>query len=520
MEDILLAALAAILAFAAGYFVARRFMSAGREATRREAARLVAEAKEGLDKRRDDLVARARLDSERIRKEIAEEAAIAKERVQKAAKRLEQTEKTVEAQAVRVDGVEKGVNQLRRSFREKEDEERRARGELRAVRAAGRRVLAQRAGYTEDEARALFLRRLEDDLDKDGARRLYEFVERLSEDSEDEARRVLSITIQRCTFPHAVDGHSSVTRLQSPDERERFSASAAALSEGLRGTIGVEVVVDEAAPELVVYNGGDGVLREIARRTVDKALRDPQNGVNAAAVERLADRVRRDLDRTMLGAAREVAGTLGVKNLHQAVLAQLGRLLFRTSYGQNVLFHSREVAFIGGLLAAELRLDPAMTRRSCLLHDVGKAVSVEVEGGHPEIGADLASKHGEHPLVVNAIAAHHEGVERHSLYPLIVQVADAISGARPGARRDSTEKYLLRLEQIMAIVNSKPGVETAYPMQAGREIRVHVDPERVEERETPEIARAIAREIQENVTYPGKIRITLVRESRSSATAK
>jgi ribonuclease Y len=280
------------------------------------------------------------------------------------------------------------------------------------------------------------------------------------------------------------------------------------------------VVIDEATPDVVVYSGGDGVQREIARRTLEKTLREPASAADAAAVTRLVEKVKRDLDRTMIGAAREVANTLGIKNIHAAIMEQLGRLLYRTSYGQNVLYHSREVAFIGGLLSTEMHLDFAMSRRSCLLHDVGKAVSVEVEGGHPEIGAELATKHGEHPLVVNAIAAHHEGVERHSLYPLLVQVADAISGARPGARRDSTEKYLLRLEQIMAIVNSKPGIEAAYPMQAGREIRVHVDPERVEERDVREIAKKIAREIEENVTYPGKIRVTLVRESRTSAVAK
>lgn len=520
MLDILLAAAAALVAGTAGALVFRALSRSRIEAAKREAARSLEEARRSVAPLEAEMVAEARKDAEGIRAESEEEVRLAEERLQKASKRLEQREETVRLQSERVDAFEQSVNTLRRAFREGEDEERRARGELRAVRAAGKRVLAQRAGLSEEQAKDFYLARLQDELDKEGARRLYEFVERMNEEAEDEARRLLTITIQRCTFAHAVDGHSSVTRLQSGDERERLGKAIEALQLGIKSGVGIDVVVDEATPDVVVYSGGDGVQREIARRTVEKALREPASGADAAAVTRLADKVRRDLDRTMIGAARDVANTLGLKNIHGAIMEQLGRLLYRTSYGQNVLYHSREVAFIGGLLSSEIHLDFGMSRRSCLLHDVGKAVSVEVEGGHPEIGADLATKHGEHPLVVNAIAAHHEGVERHSLYPLLVQVADAISGARPGARRDSTEKYLLRLEQIMTIVNSKAGIEAAYPMQAGREIRVHVDPDKVEERDAPAIAKAIAREIEENVTYPGKIRITLVRESRASAVAK
>jgi len=280
---------------------------------------------------------------------------------------------------------------------------------------------------------------------------------------------------------------------------------------------GVDVIVDDT-PGVVVVSGFDGVRREIARRTMEKLIKDGR--IHPARIEEVAAKCAKEIDEIIKQTGREVSDELDVQGLKPRAIECLGRLKYRTSYGQNVLQHSIESAKLCAAMAEELGLDARLARRIGLLHDIGKAIDHEVEGGHPEIGADLARRFDEDPVVINAIAAHHGGVEAESVYAVLAQAADAISASRPGARRESLERYIKRLQKLEEISGSFDGVENAYAIQAGREVRVVVQAERVADTQLAVLARNIANEIEKELAYPGEIRVTVIRETRSVEYAK
>ncbi len=482
-----------------------------------EADRLVKSAREKADAVLRERVRTGRKGLEVKRAEREEEVDRGRQRIDRLEKRTDELARQHEVRSQRMRTKSRDMDLRKREFFRAQKEQRQAKKGVRASILSSQDKLCEIAELTLEGARDLHLSRLDDALTKECNRYSYIRAQTLEEELEDRARRILGITIQRCTFSHIVETSVSVTRFTDPSLRTKIAGKNGETLARIKELTGIEVIADEANPDIFFYSGYDGVAREVVRRTVDRLAKNPN--FDLRTVDKLLKRFTKEVDRQIHQAGRGATQKMGLRRLHPELVHYMGRLQYRSSYGQNVLWHSMEVAYIAGLVAEELGINRRKARRGALLHDIGKAVSLEVEGGHPEIGADLAKKHGERPEIVAPIALHHESTGLTQLTEL-TRIGDSVSGSRPGARRDTSEKYLMRLEQIMTIVNSNPGIETSYSMQAGREIWVILDSEKVNDNAAREMAAKIAGEIEETVTYPGKIKVTMIREAKVYATAK
>jgi ribonucrease Y len=373
------------------------------------------------------------------------------------------------------------------------------------------------ANMSREEAIKLLLERLEGEVSRESDQIIRRSIERTHEEAEHKAREIVVEAIQRCAVEHTADNVVSAIDLPNDDMKGRIIGREGRNIRAFEKATGVDVIVDDT-PGVIVVSAFDGVRREIARRTMEKLIKDGR--IHPARIEEVVEKVSKQVDDIIRQTGREVSDELDVPGLKPKAIECLGRLKYRTSYGQNVLQHSVESAKLCAAIADELGLDVRLARRIGLLHDLGKAIDHEVEGGHPEIGADLARRMGEDPVVVNAIAAHHGGVEAESVYAVIAQAADAISASRPGARRESLERYIKRLKKLEEISSSFQGVDTAYAIQAGREVRVIVQSGRVADGQLAVLARNIANEIERELAYPGEIKVTVLRETRSVEFAK
>jgi len=373
------------------------------------------------------------------------------------------------------------------------------------------RVLRQVSSMTREEARKVVLERVNKDLDEEINELTERRLRRAGESAESEASKLVIQAMQRCAADAASNNLVATVDLPSDDMKGRIIGREGRNIRAFEKATGVDLIVDDT-PGVVVVSGFDSVRRETARLALGKLVTDGR--IHPARIEEVVGQTEKEMQQLIEETGRQVAMDLGLSNLAPKLVGVLGRLKYRTSYGQNVLQHSAEVATLCGLLAAELRLDVGLARRVGLLHDIGKAVDQDVEGTHPTIGADLAGKAGEKPVVVNAIAAHHEDVPAESLYAILVQVGDAISASRPGARRESLERYIKRLERLEEIANTYDGVDKAFAIQAGRELRVIAKAESLAERDCTRICREIAKEIEEELQYPGEVKVTMIRENR------
>ena len=373
------------------------------------------------------------------------------------------------------------------------------------------------AGLTEERAREMVLARLEKDMDSEVAQAIEQRLQQAREDAEKEAREIIIRAIQRYAADHTVDSTVASIDIPSDDVKGRVIGREGRNIRAFEKATGVDVIVDDT-PGAVVVSSFDPVRREVARRALSRLIQDGR--IHPTRIEELVATTEKEVNKEMLEAGKTAAMEAKVRNVHPRLIELLGRLKFRTSYGQNVLQHSMEVAFISQLIAEEFGLSGTLARRAGLLHDIGKAVDHEAEGGHPTIGAELLKRYNEKPEVVEAAGSHHGDVEAVSIYTPIVTAADAISASRPGARRDSVERYIQRLEKLEQIATTFEGVEQAYAIQAGREVRVIVDATSVDDRLSVKIARDIARRIEDEMEYPGEIKVTLIRETRATEYAK
>ena len=373
------------------------------------------------------------------------------------------------------------------------------------------------SNMSREEAIKLLLQRLEGDIQHEADQMVRRSIERATEEADTKAREIVIGAIQRCAVEHTADSVVSTIDLPSDDMKGRIIGREGRNIRAFEKATGVDVIVDDT-PGVIVVSGFDGVRREIARTAMERLIRDGR--IHPARIEEVVTKCRKEVDDLVRRTGRETADELDVQGLKAKAVELIGRLRFRTSYGQNVLQHSVETAKLCAAIAGELKLNTTLARRIGLLHDIGKAVDHEVEGGHPEIGADLARRFDESPVVVNAVAAHHEGCPAESVYAVIVQAADAISASRPGARRESLERYIKRLQKLEEIAGGFHGVDTAYAIQAGREVRVMVKAERVADDHLAVLARNIANEIETELVYPGEIKVTVLRETRSVEYAK
>ena len=378
-------------------------------------------------------------------------------------------------------------------------------------------MLEKISGLTQEEAKAYILKGVEDDVRHETAVKIKEIEQQLKDDADSLAREIITTAIQRCAADHVAEATVSVVPLPNDEMKGRIIGREGRNIRTLETITGVDLIIDDT-PEAITVSSFDPVRREIARLALEKLIADGR--IHPTRIEDMVEKARREVDHTIKVEGERASFETGVHNLHPEIIKLLGRQKYRTSYGQNVLNHSIEVAHIAGLLASELGVDVTLAKRAGLLHDLGKAVDHEMEGSHVQLGVELAKKYKESPVVINAIEAHHGDVEPQTIIACLVQAADAISAARPGARRENVENYIRRLEKLEELTSSFPGVEKSYAIQAGREVRIMVKPEEVSEDNMVLLAHDLAKKIESELEYPGQIKVNVIRETKAVEYAK
>ena len=413
--------------------------------------------------------------------------------------------------------LERRLIQREEALDKKSDTLDRKNEELQRVKDEQVEKLEQIASMTRDEAREMLVNSIEAEAQHDAAVKVREINQKLKDESEQTAREIISTAIQRCAADHVSEATVSVVPLPNDEMKGRIIGREGRNIRTLETLTGVDLIIDDT-PEAITLSSFDPVRREIARLALEKLIVDGR--IHPARIEEMVEKSRREVEQIIKSEGERATFETGIHGIHPELIKILGRLRYRTSYGQNVLQHSIEVAHIAGMMASELGLDPVPARRAGLLHDIGKAIDHEVEGSHVQIGVDLAKKYKESPAIIHAIEAHHGDVEAKTVVACLVQAADAISAARPGARRENVENYIKRLEKLESIANETPGVSSSFAIQAGREIRIIVNPDKVSDDAMVLLARDIAKKIENELDYPGQIKVNMVRETRAIDYAK
>jgi ribonuclease Y len=431
--------------------------------------------------------------------------------------RLVEREQRLAEREERLDAEQRRVEARDRQLAEAEAELNRKTAELKDVEEERRLVLERTAGMTAADAKAELVASIENQAKRDAVAIVRDIEKQAQDTGEERARKIVTLAIQRVASDQTAESVVSVLHLPSDDMKGRIIGREGRNIRAYESITGVNLIIDDT-PEAVLLSCFDPVRREIGRLTLDKLVLDGR--IHPQRIEEMYERSKAEVEQLVTRAGEDALYEVGITEMHPEIVNLLGRLKYRTSYGQNVLRHLVEAAHIAGVMAAELKLDIPLVKRCTVLHDLGKALTHEVEGSHALIGAEIARKYGESEDVAHAIEAHHGEVEQRTVEAVLTQSADAISGGRPGARRESLESYVKRLERLEEIATSKPGVEKVFAMQAGREVRVMVLPDQVDDIQAQVIARDIAKQVEEELTYPGQIRVTVVRESRATEYAK
>jgi len=480
--------------------------------SRDEASRILTRAQEEADHARKAGELAGREEGFRLRDAWETEEGRRREDMERSERRLDERSDALDRQVERIGSRESELEQ-----RSAEVEENAAAVSLREAEAAQaaaktRERLEQVAGLSADEAKKELIEDLEVEARADAANSLREIKEQAQREAEKEGRKIVTLAIQRMAADVTAQATVSVVQLPSDEMKGRIIGREGRNIRAFELATGVDVIIDDT-PEAVVLSAFDPVRREIARISLERLVEDGR--IHPGRIEEMVEKAAKDVDKVMLEAAEEVLYELGVHGVHSEIVKTLGRLRFRTSYGQNQLQHAKEVALLAASMAAEMGLDVAVTKRAGILHDVGKGMTHEHEGTHVELGYRLCKKHGEGEVVLNAIKAHHDEEPHYFAETFLVTAADAISGSRPGARREMFEGYVKRLEKLEEIAMEHPGVERCFAIQAGRELRVMVEPDRVGDGEMAQISEAVARKIEGELQYPGQIKVVVIRETRT-----
>ncbi len=514
MENILLPIIIGVLCLAVGIFggyAYRRNIAEAKVAKAEDAVKkMIDDAQKRAETIKKETILEAKEEAYKIKSESEKDLRDRRNELQRSERRLVQREEVLDK---KLDGIEQRELSLNDKFKEAEDIEATAK----ALHDKQLKELETISGLSMDEAREILLGNVEREARHDAALMLREIEAKTKEEADKRARNIISLAVQRCAADHVAETTVSVVPLPNDEMKGRIIGREGRNIRTLETATGVDLIIDDT-PEAVILSGFDPVRREVARIALEKLIMDGR--IHPARIEEMVEKARKEVDTQIREAGEQAIFQVGIHGLHHELIKLLGRLRYRTSYGQNVLKHSIEVSHLAGIMAAEIGANIALAKRAGLLHDIGKAVDHEVEGPHAQIGADLAKKYRENNQVIHAIQAHHGDVEPSTVEAVLVQAADAISAARPGARRETLENYIKRLEKLEEIANSFEGVDKSFAIQAGREVRILVKPESVNDADTILMAKEIVKRIETELEYPGQIKINVIRETRAVEFAK
>ena len=503
-----------VAAAAAGVLVGIVYRKKVAEATigsaQQEATRIVNDAVSKAESKKKEAILEAKDEIHRQRTELEKELRERRSEVQRQERRLAQKEESLDR---KTENIEKKDEQLTNKLKSAEKKAE----EIEVVKRSQIEMLEKISGFNKEQAKDYLLKTLESDLVHEKAVKIMEYEQKTKDEADEKAREIIATAIQRCAADHSADATVSVVALPNDEMKGRIIGREGRNIRTLETITGVDLIIDDT-PEAITVSCFDPVRREIARLTLEKLIADGR--IHPTRIEELYEKSKREVEHTIKQTGERAAIDAGVNGIHPELIKQLGKLKYRTSYGQNVLNHSLEVSYIAGLMASELGADVKTAKRAGLLHDIGKALDHEMEGSHIELGVEYARKYKENENVVHAIEAHHGDVEARTIVACLVQAADAISAARPGARRENLQNYIKRLEKLEEITNSFPCVDKSYAIQAGREVRIMVKPEAVSDDQMVLVARDIVKKIEDELEYPGQIKVNVIRENRVIDVAK
>lgn len=499
-----------IVAFRSGESHRKKIAEMAIGSAEAEAERILKDAKAQAESKKKETLLEAKDEIHRLRNESERELKDRRNEVTRQERRIQQKEESldhkIEAYEAKEEAISKKQKEVESRLKDVED-----------IKRGQFEMLERISGFTVEQAKDYLLKSLSEELTHEKALKISEYETQLKEEADQRARDLISHAIQRVAADQVSESTVSVVPLPNDEMKGRIIGREGRNIRMIETLTGVDLIIDDT-PEAITLSGFDPVRREIARLALERLISDGR--IHPARIEEMVEKSRREVEATIKSEGERAILETGLRGIHPEIVRLLGRLRYRTSYGQNVLNHSMEVAFLAGIMASELGIDPEVARRAGLLHDIGKAVDHEIEGSHIEIGVDIARKYKESEAVVHAIHAHHGDVEATTIVACLVQAADAISAARPGARRENLENYIKRLEKLEEVANEFEGVERSFAIQAGREIRIIVRPEVVGDDGMALLAREIAKKIEDNLDYPGQIKVNLIRENRAVDYAK
>ena len=501
---------ALVIGFILGVAYRKKVAEAEIAGAEEEAKRIINDAIKSAESKKREALVEAKEEIHRNRTEFEKEEKARRSELQKQERRLQQKEETLDRKTDALDRKTDSLNQRLANVEAQQNE-------IKAIKKTQQERLEEISGYTIEEAKAYLIESLENEVVHEKAAKIKEIESQLKDDAESMAREIIGTAIQRCAADHASEVTVSVVPLPNDEMKGRIIGREGRNIRAIETLTGCDLIIDDT-PEAITVSSFDPVRREVARLALEKLIQDGR--IHPARIEEMVAKAQKEVNNTIRQEGERAAFETNIHGLNSEIIKLLGRMKYRTSYGQNVLQHSIEVSHIAGLIASELGADVAIAKRAGLLHDLGKSIDHEVEGSHVTIGVNLARKYKENEAVIHAIEAHHGDVEAHTVEACIVQAADTISAARPGARRENIENYVKRLEKLEEVTKSFPGIGSCYAIQAGREIRVMVKPEEVSEDQMTLLARDIAKKIEDELTYPGQIKVHIIRETKAVDYAK
>lgn len=507
---IAIAVIASFISFQQGQNRRKKVAEAAIGSAEQEAKRIVTDAQKAADGKKKESLLEAKEEIHRLRNELDRETRDRRSEVQRLERRVAQKEESLDKKVESLEQKDEVLNKKHKEIQVLQ-------GEIQQLQKKQLEELERISGLSIEEAKEYLLRNIENEVRHEAAMLIKEIEARTREEADRKAKDIIATAIQKCSADHVSETTVSVVPLPNDEMKGRIIGREGRNIRTLETLTGIDLIIDDT-PEAVILSGFDPIRREIARIALEKLIIDGR--IHPARIEEMVEKARKEVENTIRQEGEHATFETGVHGLHLEVIKLLGKLKFRTSYGQNVLNHSIEVSHLTGIMAAELGVDINLAKRAGLLHDIGKAVDHEVEGSHVNIGADLAKKYREGTEVINSILSHHGDIEPNSIIAVLVQAADSISAARPGARRETLESYIKRLQKLEEIANSFSGVEKSFAIQAGREIRIMVKPESVSDDEITVVARDIVKKIENEMEYPGQIKVNVIRETRVIEYAK